>query len=182
SPDSLAMSTPSIMLTLPTPVLPQSPVFRPRSPITLRKYMQATTSDCGSPTATPASGFLSPVPSVPSCDRCCLGQLDQGFTCRSCERQWMACKMWYQANDGGRRRWLTEPFIRPAESNANARAVMDMLGVPGAVGLGIEQPPTGRKASPLKVLTATAPARDRHHGCPEDDHSRLGAARWRQLR
>ena len=162
------------MLTMPTPRISQSPIFQPRSPITLAKYVQAT-----SPTPSVIStGSLSPVPSLPACDRCCLARLEEGLICRTCERQWLACKMWYQANDGGRRRWLTEPLIRPAESNASLRAVMGVLGVSGnsgSVGLGIEASLRLKKELPFKVIPTPA-ATDRPGGYTS------GATRWRQLR
>ncbi|KAI0654446.1 hypothetical protein C8Q70DRAFT_925754 [Cubamyces menziesii] len=141
------LAAPSLMLTLPTPQIAHSPVFVPRSPITLSKYVEATTPVHGSnPLAPPSpatscgSPSLSPAPSVPSCDRCCLGQLEiDGVVCRACEKQWLACKMWYQAHDGGRRRWLTEPYIKPAESTASVRAVMgSVLAVSGHHGNGGE--------------------------------------------
>ncbi|OJT03087.1 hypothetical protein TRAPUB_6430 [Trametes pubescens] len=125
------LTAPSLMLTLPTPQKPQSPVFRPRSPITLFKYVEATTPTRDSnPLSFPPITTLAPAPSIPTCDRCCLAQLEDGMICRSCEKQWLACKMWYQAHDGGRRRWLTEPYINPAESTASIRAVMGRLGAP----------------------------------------------------
>ena len=83
--------------------------------------------------------------------------------------------MWYQANDGGRRRWLTEPLIRPAESNASLRAVMGVLGVSGnsgSVGLGIEASLRLKKELPFKVIPTPA-ATDRPGGYTS------GATRWR---
>ncbi len=150
---------------MPTPQISQSPIFQPRSPISLAKYVQATTLQ-PSPALSVSSGVLSPspVPSIPSCDRSCLAQLEEGLICRSCQRQWLACKMWYHANDGGRRRWLTEPLIRPAESTASVRALMGVLGVPGnigTVGLGLE---TSVKKLPFKVIT-TAGASGVSRGC-----------------
>lgn len=174
-------ATPSIVLTLPTPCISQSPIFQPRSPITLAKYVRATTTgQCTTPTSS-GVGSLSPVPSVPSCDRCCLAQLEEGYICRACERQWLACQMWYRANDGGRRRWLTEPFIRPAESNANLRAVMGGLGVPGSTGtagLGLQEPSTkkSRKELPFKVIPTIA------HVHPPRAKDDFGAKQWRHIR
>ncbi|KAI0334041.1 hypothetical protein GY45DRAFT_1359275 [Cubamyces sp. BRFM 1775] len=179
------LAAPSLMLTLPTPQIAHSPVFVPRSPITLSKYVEATTPVCGSnPLAPPspatscASPSLSPAPSVPSCDRCCLGQLERdGIVCRACEKQWLACKMWYQAHDGGRRRWLTEPYIKPAESTASVRAVMgSVLGVSGrngngggrgsatasTRGLGFGSSVSFKKELPFKVLpTPSGPSAPR---------------------
>ncbi|CDO73419.1 hypothetical protein BN946_scf185013.g53 [Trametes cinnabarina] len=118
------LAAPTLMLTLPTPQIAQSPVFVPHSPITLAKYVEATTPvhmlDPLRPHSLPSSTSfsLSPAPPLPMCDRCCLAQLGDGVVCRPCEKQWLACKVWYQAHDGGRRRWLTEPYIKPAESTA----------------------------------------------------------------
>lgn len=191
-PNLLSRPNPSIVVTLPTPRVSQSPVFQPRSPITLAKYVQATSPDSDLSPACASSSSLSPVPSVPACDRCCLAELEEGVTCRSCERQWLACKMWYQANDGGRRQWLTEPFIRPAESNASLRAVMGVLGVPGSTdsadsaGLGI-RPSGARKEPPFKVVPNRSPAQGpgRHCGCNScagEGRTSAGAARWRRIR
>ncbi|KAI9060481.1 hypothetical protein FKP32DRAFT_1655740 [Trametes sanguinea] len=132
------LTAPSLVLTLPTPQIAHSPVFVPRSPITLAKYVEATTPlhmltslSPQQPISTSTSLSLSPAPSLPICERACLSQLEYGIVCRSCEKQWLACKLWYQAHDGGRRQFLTEPYIKPAESTASVRAVMRVLGVPG---------------------------------------------------
>ncbi|KAI0640107.1 hypothetical protein C8Q77DRAFT_1046757 [Trametes polyzona] len=161
------LTAPTLMLTLPTPQMPQSPVFIPRSPITLSKYVEATTpeKEVNPFSVSSSSASLSPAPSVPACDRCCLAQLEDGVICRACEKQWLACKMWYQAHDGGRRRWLTEPYITPAESTASTRAAMRRLGVPGThertnrgLGLGSSSPASEQPRGlllPFRVL-ATA--------------------------
>lgn len=156
-----AAPIPSLMLTIPTPQLPASPVFIPQSPITISKYITAS-SRLASPLLVPA--HASPVPSVPICEDCCLIPPESGQQCSSCERQWLACKVWYQANDGGRRLRLTEPYIKPAESNATNRALMELLGAPSGVtssyGLGIRAAPEPvvsksrfRKLAPLLALT-----------------------------
>ncbi|EIW64451.1 uncharacterized protein TRAVEDRAFT_41863 [Trametes versicolor FP-101664 SS1] len=157
---------PSLMLTLPTPQIAQSPVFRPRSPITLFKYVEATTPTRDSnPLSFPAIATPSPAPSIPACDRCCLAQLEDGVICRSCEKQWLACKMWYQAHDGGRRRWLTEPYINPAESTASIRAVMGRLGAPAnserphsTRGLGLGSSVSFQQELPFRVLASSSVA------------------------
>ncbi|RPD64658.1 hypothetical protein L227DRAFT_264192 [Lentinus tigrinus ALCF2SS1-6] len=174
---------------MPTPQISQSPVFQPRSPITLAKYVQATSSQPPCPAPAVSTGSLSPVPSIPSCNRCCLAQLEDGIICRACERQWLACKVWYQANDGGLRRHLTEPFIRPAESNANVRAVMDVLGVPGssaAVGLGFEPSVTLRKKLPFKVVEPPigprpSCSRCNYDSCVSAGNCRVRTTPWRHL-
>ncbi|KAH9897709.1 hypothetical protein C8Q73DRAFT_682272 [Cubamyces lactineus] len=173
------LTAPSLMLTLPTPQIAHSPVFVPRSPITLSKYVEATTPIRGcnllaplSPATSCASPSSSPAPSVPSCDRCCLGQLEiDGVVCRACEKQWLACKMWYQAHDGGRRRWLTEPYIKPAESTARVRAVMGSVlasseyhgntdeggsATASTRGLGFGSSVSLKKEPPFKVLSTSS--------------------------
>ncbi|KAI0962105.1 hypothetical protein AcV7_001022 [Taiwanofungus camphoratus] len=151
---NLSVPVPSLMLTIPTPQIPVSPIFVPQSPITLSKYLLASSAS-----GNPSSSCPTPTPSIPICEQCCLMDLDNGQQCRTCDRQWLACKVWYQANDGGRRQRLTEPYIKPAESNATNRAVMDLLGVPsGPSGLGIRVVPQPvsksrfRRLAPLLAL------------------------------
>ncbi|KAI0778828.1 hypothetical protein BD413DRAFT_119337 [Trametes elegans] len=164
------LGAPSLMLTLPTPQIEHSPVFVPRSPITLSKYVEATTPvRARTCLASLSEAPLSAAPEVPSCDRCCLAQLEEGFVCRACEKQWLACKMWYQANDGGRRQWLTEPYIKPAESTASIRAVMGDLGVPGSSGaarsnhgLGLGPSVPFQRRLPFRVLATTSDTVERH--------------------
>lgn len=119
-------------LTVPTPIIPQSPVFVPHSPITVNKFFEAV-----SPEATESLGMepirpaVSIIPTLASCGDCGLFEFEHGLQCCECNERWLACKVWYRSQDGGRRRWLTEPYIRPAESNARNRALMHELGVPG---------------------------------------------------
>jgi hypothetical protein len=91
---------------------------------------------------------LIPVPLAPECEECFELRRQQqeefqyeiddeeGFEsqwyCRACHRQWLACQVWYQASDGGRRQYLREPFIRPGEVNASNRAMMEMMGMPAS--------------------------------------------------
>lgn len=124
------------MLTIPTPALPHSPLFVPQSPITVSKFFFATALSTPrpdelalGPAVLPLSGPL--VPSLTSCGYCGLPEFDQGIQCRLCHERWLACKVWYRANDGGHRRWLTEPYIRPGECNETNRAMMRGLGVAG---------------------------------------------------
>ncbi|KAI0673818.1 hypothetical protein C8Q78DRAFT_1019192 [Trametes maxima] len=160
------MAPPSLVLTMPTPQIPYSPIFVPHSPITLSKYVEATTHssvyNSFGPSPAP-SASLSPAPSLPACDRCCLAQLEDGLVCRVCEKQWLACKLWYQAHDGGRRRWLTEPYIKPAESTARVRAVMGALSVPGSTrnshlnhGLGLGPSVSFKQELPFRVLSTSS--------------------------
>ncbi|OCH95716.1 hypothetical protein OBBRIDRAFT_498935 [Obba rivulosa] len=120
---------PRLVLTLPTPELPRSPIFAPRSPITVSKFVAASFNLA---TASAASGLHSPIPSIPACGTCSPRHIENEEHCRSCGKQWLACKMWYQATDGGKQQRLAEPFIKPGESNANTRAIMDVLGIPGS--------------------------------------------------
>ncbi|KAH9950958.1 hypothetical protein B0H21DRAFT_720572 [Amylocystis lapponica] len=133
---TLVAPVPSFTLTLPTPRLPSSPIFVPQSPITVSKFVSASAiTDLLAPQ-------LSPVPAIPACDQCCFSELEVNPNCRVCYQQWLACKVWYQANDGGRRQRLTEPYIKPGESNARNRAMLDLLGTPPrfsrSCGLGIK--------------------------------------------
>ncbi|KZT08790.1 uncharacterized protein LAESUDRAFT_55590 [Laetiporus sulphureus 93-53] len=149
---------PSFMLTMPTPQLPSSPIFMPQSPVTISKFVQAS--------SIPGTSSRPPIPSIPICEACMIPQ-EMHQQCYSCEQQWLACKVWYQASDGGRRQRLTEPYIRPAESNAANRALIEMLGAPigtstAGVGLGIGASPEAvvsksrfRRLAPLLAL-ATA--------------------------
>lgn len=135
---------PSLILTVPTPVMPQSPVFVPQSPITVSKFFSAAATAHGTPFVEQPNpnqpdenqlSLLSPsqvlAPSLTSCGQCGLSEFDLGMQCRACNERWLACKVWYRANDGGRRQWLTEPYIRPGECNEKNRAMMRGLGVVG---------------------------------------------------
>ncbi|KAI0783151.1 hypothetical protein C8Q75DRAFT_811170 [Abortiporus biennis] len=131
---------PRLKITCPTPVEPSSPVFISQSPITFSKFVSASTSVTSPRLRTPTRG--SPIPALPQCRSCGLAEFGSGSQCRECDAQWLACKVWYQASDGGRKRYLMEPFIKPAESNARNRAMLNVLGVPGgspsSYGLGIQ--------------------------------------------
>lgn len=126
-----AVRRPAMILTVPTPALPQSPVFVPQSPITVSKFFEALEPEASEHLTEAASSSGLQAPSLASCGECGLFEFEQGSQCRDCDRRWLACKVWYRAQDGGRRRWLSVPYIRPAESNAQNRALMHGLGVPG---------------------------------------------------
>ena len=155
---------PSLVLTLPTPQLPASPVFVQRSPITVHKFITAAEAP---PNPLPSEGQAQrPAPPMEFCHDCVLVHPDSGLLCYACDQQWLACKVWYQANDGGRRQRLTEPYIKPAESTATNRALMDLLQAPtgngSSYGLGIRAGPQVvvsksrfRKLAPLLAM-ATA--------------------------
>lgn len=87
----------------------------------------------------------SQAPTLPRCLHCGFGfdfaspSTFESVPCRMCEKQWMACQLWYHAKDGGRGMSLKEPYVKPAESNASSRAIMGTLGYPvgSPRGLGI---------------------------------------------
>ncbi|KAK7695124.1 hypothetical protein QCA50_002314 [Cerrena zonata] len=140
---SRALSLPSVVLTCPTPNEPSSPVFVPRTPISVSRFVSASSMSTSSPLTPMSRPF--PVPSLPKCEGCGLTAFETGEQCSECDNQWLACKIWYRANDGGRRQHLTEPYIRPGESTARNRALHEFLGVPGGnletVGLGFQVTP-----------------------------------------
>ncbi|EMD42265.1 hypothetical protein CERSUDRAFT_110795 [Gelatoporia subvermispora B] len=117
-------------------------------------------------TASIVHGLQSPVPSVPACSTCSPQHTEAEDYCHSCGRQWLACKMWYQATDGGKRQRLAEPFIKPGESTANIREMMDILGIPGGnsrlhgLGLGVvpqfPRPSKERKSTRFGRILALA--------------------------
>ena len=126
---SPTMQRPSMTLTMPTPVVPQSPVFVPHSPITVPKFFEALSESPQTVHPERSCPTLSPASSLASCGNCGLFEFEHGLQCRQCDEWWLACKVWYRAHDGGRRRRLTEPYVRPGESNARNRALMHELGV-----------------------------------------------------
>lgn len=94
-----------------------------------------------------------PIPAIPQCKSCAI--LDgEGACSRACQQQMQACRVWYHASDGGRRRQLVEPFIRPAESTASSRDVVRELGLPvgSPRGLGIDlaAEAVGRSSADMK--------------------------------
>lgn len=130
--EALDITMPSVMLTVPTPMHPQSPIFVTQSPITVSKFFEALDPEAISTQLATAQPYtLSRPPSLAACGDCGLFEFEQGLQCRECDKRWLACKVWYRAQDGGRRRWLTAPYIRPGESNAQNRALMHEVGVPG---------------------------------------------------
>ena len=124
--DSHIESPPSLVLTIPTPVSPHSPIFSPGVHFTTEKFLDAAEA------ATPKDR----APTLPQCDH---GQ--EGKRCRPCELQLLACRVWFQNADGGARAALHEPFVRPAQSTMRTRAVLASLGsgapCPSGVGLGL---------------------------------------------
>jgi hypothetical protein len=126
---------PSLMLTFPTPLLDNSPVFAPSAPLTVPKFVTVSDSGKLTPLSMHSSHQLSgtSAPALPACTRC---DLSNDLPCRDCEQQWLACKLWYHTKEGG----LKEPLVRPAESNRDSREMMRILGlaVGSSKGLGID--------------------------------------------
>ena len=134
---------------MPTPAPPQSPLvlFIPQSPITVLKFLTAAASpneftpqSCTSHFHSTSTSYRTPpAPTLPSCDNCnsTFPSFDQRTSCHACDDRWLACKVWYRATDGGRRRWLTEPYIRPGECNETNRAILRELESELGFGLGL---------------------------------------------
>ena len=124
--DEPVESLPSLVLTIPTPASPHSPIFSPGVHFTTEKFLEAAE----------AAAPRDRAPTLPQCDH---GQ--DGKLCRACELQLLACRVWFQNADGGARAALHEPFVRPAQSTVRTRAVLASLGVgtpcPSGVGLGL---------------------------------------------
>ncbi|CAL1694688.1 unnamed protein product [Somion occarium] len=140
---------PSLVVTCPTPNEPSSPVFVPRTPITVSKFVSASSMTFSSQIPSGLATFTAPV--LPICEYCGLSAFESGLRCAECDQQWLACKVWYRASDGGKRQHLTEPYVKPAESNARNRAMLDFLGVPGGspntLGLGLHAAPQEKRTS-----------------------------------
>lgn len=114
---------PSFVLTLPTPVSPQSN-------FTTEKLLNAAEA------AAPGDR----VSSFPQCDHLLSGKL-----CHACETQMLACRVWLQNTDRGAQAVLCEPLIRSTQSTTRTRAVLaSSMGVgasyPPGVGLGLTEP------------------------------------------
>lgn len=124
--DAHIESLPSVVLTLPTPTSPHSPIFSSELHFTTEKFLNAAE----------AAGPRDRAPTLPQCDHDQEGKL-----CRPCELQLLACRVWFQNTDGGSRAALREPFVRPAQSTVRTRAVLASLGVgaqgTSGVGLGL---------------------------------------------
>ena len=124
--DARIESPPSLVLTVPTPASPDSPIFSPGVHFTTEKFLDA-------------AGAAAPRDRAPTLPQCDHGQ--EGKLCRACELQLLACRVWFQNADGGARAALHEPFVRPAQSTVRTRAVLASLGVggqcPSRVGLGL---------------------------------------------
>lgn len=128
---------PSLLVTLPTPELPKSPIFAPQTPFFLREIAgAATTEERTSPNRDQELNLIVPV--SPRCTRCGFG-LDLDFRelevpliitpCRMCEAQWLAYKTWHEANRGTLRERCTiragasegEPSQYPSKLNRRTK-------------------------------------------------------------
>lgn len=123
--DAHINSLPSFMLTLPTPVSLQSPIFSPA--------VRFTTEELRNTVEAAAPGDR--VPSLSQCDHVLSGEL-----CRACETQMLACRVWFQNPDGRAQAVLPEPLLRSAQSTTHTRAVWDVrASSPSGVGLGLTE-------------------------------------------
>ena len=127
--DSHMATLPSFALTIPTPESSHLPVFEPQSPFTVERFVEASEASLDSTRSqhSPPSRRQALVPVLPQCNH-----QDGGGLCDDCDTQMLACKVWFQDSDAGRRQSLREPFVKPAESNAVNRAVMEALGISSA--------------------------------------------------
>jgi hypothetical protein len=121
--------------------MPNSPLFAPHSPLTVSKYVAASMSASEISTKsrrnTQIGNTCPSPPFLPTCSQCGVDGISQ---CAACDKQWLACKLWYHSSDGGQARCLKEPYTIPAESNASSRAMTGFLGFPvgSPRGLGIK--------------------------------------------
>lgn len=107
-----------------------SPALPPDSPITVQKFVTAHSKVL----LKRRSSFLSSAPPLMAapCLACSRPERllsEEDLSCRKCRKQWLACQLWYQACDGGRMERLRVPFVRPGESNAANRALLESLGL-----------------------------------------------------
>ncbi|EGO05422.1 hypothetical protein SERLA73DRAFT_157950 [Serpula lacrymans var. lacrymans S7.3] len=115
----LTTERPSLMLTLPTPELPSTPAWTPSPlPLTVSQYVVAVD----------AGGYDAPAPPFPPC----YGD-NFGYTpkCSACEKQWLACTLWFHARQKRTASsHLERPYLRGEVSTATNRAIMGSLGLP----------------------------------------------------
>ncbi|KAI0053390.1 hypothetical protein FA95DRAFT_739587 [Auriscalpium vulgare] len=174
-------SLPSFVLTIPTPELPSSPVFVPQPPFNPNTFLEAADlSTPLEPIAGPRRPVSSPVPALPRCDHP-VPEGEPGELCRACETQMLACRMWYQERDSGRRQSLREPLIRPGESTASNRMLMEMLGLP-VVGLGIDFAEDAAALALDELGAAERVESEREDGATGAVPARGRASRRRQVR
>jgi len=122
---------PAIALIPPTPCgSVGSPALPPDSPITVQKFATAR-SKVLLKRQSSFSTSAPPLMAAPclACSRPERLLSEDDLSCRRCRRQWLACQLWYQACDGGRMEKLRVPFVRPGESNAVNRALLESLGL-----------------------------------------------------
>lgn len=123
--DAHIESLPSFMLTLPTPVSPQSPIFSPELRFTTEELLNAAES----------AAHGGRVPSLPQCDHVLSGRL-----CRACEAQMLACRVWFQNPDGGAQAVFPDPLLHPAQGTIRNRTVWGVgASSPSGAGLGLTE-------------------------------------------
>ena len=123
--DAHVESLPSFMLTVPTPVSPQTHIFSPETYFTTERPFNAAES---------AAAPGGCVPSGPRYDPVLGGKL-----CRASEDQMPACRVWFQNVDAGAQALLSE---RTAENSMRTRMVRGSMGSgvsSSGVGLGLTE-------------------------------------------
>lgn len=130
-------SIPSFMLTMPSPQPENTPVNVFETPVTIQEYIFASTAHL-------ATNPGASVPRLPDCNHRASRDEDESgdndYLCRACEKQLLACRLWYHARKAAGQS-LREPLLKPAESNASIRATLEVLGLPVGSnrGLGIDR-------------------------------------------
>lgn len=120
--DAHIESLPAFMLTLPTPISPQLPMFSHDVHFTAEKLLDAAES-------------AGPVQRLPRCNHVLGGKL-----CPTCEAQTAACRVWFQNADGGAQALLPEYPAQSITGNCAVRASMDVgASSPSGVGLGLTE-------------------------------------------
>ena len=124
--DAHVESLPSFMLTLPTPVSPQTHIFSPETHLTTERPANVAES-----AAAPGGGVPGP--------RCDHDHVLGGKLCRASEDQMPACRVWFQNVETGAQALLPE---RTTESSTCTRMVRGSMtsGVSSSgVGLGLTE-------------------------------------------
>jgi hypothetical protein len=118
--DAHVESLPSFVLTVPTPVSPQTHIFSPEAHFTTERLFNAVEST--------APGVLS---SVLRCDHVPGGKL-----CRACEEQMLAYRVWFQNADAGAQVLSPELTGESSTRTRTVRASMSPGVSSSGVGLG----------------------------------------------
>jgi hypothetical protein len=117
--DAHVESLPSFVLTVPTPVSPQTHIFSPETHFTTERLFNAAEST---------------VPGVSSVPRC--GHVPGGKLCRVCEEQMLAYRVWFQNADAGAQVLLPEHTAESSTRTRTVRASMSPGVSSSGVGLG----------------------------------------------